>query len=33
MDVKFDAIQEDERNKEPFFNFVFEAEHFLDAKV
>ena len=32
MDVKFDAIQEDESNKEPFFNFVFEAEHFLDAK-
>ena len=32
MDVKFDSIQEDESNKEPFFNFVFEAEHFLDAK-
>ena len=32
MDVKFDAIQEDESNKEPFFNFVFEAEHFLDVK-
>jgi len=32
MDVKFDAIQDDEQNKEPFFNFVFEAEHFLDAK-
>ena len=26
MDVKFVAIQEDESNKEPFFNFVFEAE-------
>ena len=32
MDVKFDAIQDDEQNKEPFFNFVFEAEHFLDVK-
>ena len=32
MDVKFDAIQEDESNKEPFFNFVFEAENFLDVK-
>ena len=32
MVVKFDSIQEDESNKEPFFNFVFEAEHFLDAK-
>ena len=32
MDVKFDSIQKDESNKEPFFNFVFEAEHFLDAK-
>merc|ERR1712074_357574 len=31
-DVKFDTIAEDEQNKEPFFNFVFEAEHFLDAK-
>ena len=32
MDVKFDTIHEDEQNKEPFFNFVFEAEHFLDPK-
>ena len=32
MDVKFDTIAEDEQNKEPFFNFVFEAEHFLDPK-
>ena len=32
MYVKFDSIQEDESNREPFFNFVFEAEHFLDAK-
>ena len=33
MDVKFDTIQEDEANKEPFFSFVFEAEHFLDTKA
>ena len=32
MDVKFDTIAEDEQNKEPFFNFVFEAENFMDAK-
>ena len=32
MDVKFDTIHEDEQNKEPFFYFVFEAEHFLDPK-
>ncbi len=32
VDVTFDDIEEDEPNKEPFFNFVFEAEHFLDVK-
>ena len=32
LDVEFDEIKEDESNKEPFFNFVFEAEHFLDGK-
>ena len=32
LDVKFDDIVEDDPNKEPFFNFVFEAEHFLDGK-
>jgi hypothetical protein len=32
MDVIFDKIEEDEPTKEPFFNFVFEAENFLDAK-
>ena len=32
VDVEFDEINEDESNKEPFFNFVFEAEHFLDNK-
>ena len=32
MDVNFDNIEEDEQNKEPFLNFVFEAENFLDAK-
>ena len=32
MDVKCDTVQEDEPNKEPFFNFVFEVENFLDAK-
>ena len=32
MDVKFDKIEEDEPTKEPFFDFVFEAENFLDAK-
>ena len=32
MDVKFDKIDEDEQNKEPFFDFVFEAENFWDAK-
>ena len=32
VDVEFDEINEDESNREPFFNFVFEAEHFLDNK-
>jgi hypothetical protein len=32
VDVTFDNIEEDEPNKEPFFNFVFEAENFMDAK-
>ena len=32
VDVQFDNIEEDEPNKEPFFNFVFEAENFMDAK-
>ena len=32
VDVKFDDIEEDEPNKEPFFNFVFEAENFMDVK-
>ena len=32
LDVEFDDIVEDDPNKEPFFNFVFEAEHFLDTK-
>jgi hypothetical protein len=32
VDVKFDDIEEDESNKEPFFNFVFEAENFMDVK-
>ena len=31
IDVEFDTVQEDEQNKERFFNFVFEAENFLDA--
>ena len=30
--VKFDNIEEDEPTKEPFFDFVFESESFLDAK-
>ena len=32
FDVKFDEIEEDEPAKEPFFDFVFEAENFMDAK-
>ena len=32
VDVQFDNIEEDEPNKEPFFNFVFEAENFMDVK-
>jgi hypothetical protein len=32
VDVTFDDIEEDEPNKEPFFNFVFEAENFMDVK-
>ena len=32
IDVKYDKIKEDESSKEPFFNFVFEAENFLDSE-
>ena len=28
VDVQFDHIGEDETNKEPFFNFVFETENY-----
>ena len=31
-DVKFDAVDENEANKEYFFDFVMEAETFLDNK-
>ena len=32
FDVTFDEIEEDEPAKEPFFDFVFEAENFMNAK-
>ena len=32
LNVAIDDIEDDEPNKEPFFNFVFEAENFMDVK-
>ena len=32
LNVAIDDIEDDELNKEPFFNFVFEAENFMDLK-
>jgi hypothetical protein len=32
IDVKYDKVKEDESSREPFFNFVFEAENFLDSE-